>query len=235
MRYFSILGMLLLALVSMSWAANNNSDDRTAIDQELSNATQIMDEMTGPNATAGIPESILQNAKCIAVVPDMIQAGFVVGGRHGSGVATCKLSGNRWSMPAPFQLSGASWGAQIGAQSIDLVMMIMNDHGMQALRTGHFKVGGEISGAAGPVGRQASASTGFGAGILTYSRTKGVYAGITLKGAELQQDDGGTKALYGNDVSFSKILDGNVPSPASAKAVTFVSTIEHAEQTARSR
>lgn len=226
MKYLGVL--LVLALTSLGWAA----DTQSSVNNELTNATQIIQEMTGPNVTAGVPESVLQNAKCIAVIPNMIQGGFVFGARHGAGVATCRLSGNQWSDPAPLQLTGVSFGAQIGGQSIDLIMMVMNDQGMQALQSGHFKLGAEVSGAAGPVGRQASASGGWKAAILTYSRTKGAYAGATLKGAELQQDDGATKAIYGSDVHFKQILNGNAPKPQVAQANTFVNTIEHAEQTA---
>lgn len=221
----------LAALSCFGWAQNNNSKD-SAVNKELSNATDIVREMTGPNANAGIPESVLQNAKCIAVIPGLIQGGFIVGGRHGDGVATCRTSGNQWTPPAPFSLTGASWGAQIGGQSIDLIMMVMNQKGMQALMSGHFKVGAEVSGAAGPVGRQASASGGWKAGILTYSRTKGAYAGITLKGAELQQDDSATKALYGRDVKFSQILNGQASMPTDTQAHDFIAAVERAEQTA---
>jgi lipid-binding SYLF domain-containing protein len=228
MRYFGLL--LMLALVAPAWGKDNNST--SSIDKELTNATQIIQEMTGPNATAGVPESVLKDAKCIAVVPGLIQGGFIIGARHGDGVATCRAANNRWTSPAPFKLTGASWGAQIGGQSIDLIMMVMNQDGMQALRSGHFKLGAEVSGAAGPVGREAAASGGWKAGILTYSRTKGAYAGITLKGAELQQDDSATKALYGSDVKFTQILDGQAPRPQLAEAHAFVNTIEHAEQTA---
>lgn len=222
----------LTALGAVAWASSSND---SSITNELTNATQIVQEMTGPNATAGIPSSVLKGAKCIAVVPNLIQAGFIVGGRHGSGVATCRTTDDQWTSPAPFKLTGASWGAQIGGQSIDLVMMVMNDQGMQALRNGHFKLGGEVSGAAGPVGREAAASGGWKAGILTYSRTKGAYAGATIKGAELQQDDDATKALYGNDVKFSQILNGQAPKPQLSQAEDFLNAVEHAEQTAMAK
>jgi len=223
----SVVSIFALASTLVASAAN-----RTDINNELDHAAKIIQEMTGPNASAGIPSSVLEGAKCIAVIPGLKQAGFIIGGRHGDGVATCKLSDNQWSPPAPFSLTGGSFGLQAGAQSIDLVMMVMNDQGMQALRSGHFKVGGEVSGAAGPVGRQASASAGWKAAILTYSRTKGVYAGVTLKGAELQQDDSATKALYGSDVHFSQILEGNAPTTHDAAVHQFLMTVHHAEQNA---
>jgi lipid-binding SYLF domain-containing protein len=235
MRYVALL-LSFLGLGAMAFAGGKTqADQHSDITSKLENATQIVQQITGPNAKAGIPESVLQRAKCIAVVPDLFQAGFMVGGRHGSGVASCRTNGNQWTSPAPFKLTGASWGAQIGAQSIDLVMMVMNDKGMEALRSGHFKVGAEVSGAAGPVGREAAATGGWKAGILTYSRTKGIYAGITLKGAELQQDDGATRALYGKDVNFSQILQAQAPSPKVPEAHDFVNAIEHAEQSAMAR
>ena len=234
-RFLTLMVMTVFAVFCWAGNSSQSNQNNSNIDKELSNATQIIQQMTGPNATAGVPESVLQNAKCIAVVPNMIQAGFIVGGRHGDGVATCRTSGNRWSSPAPFKVTGGSFGAQIGGQSIDLIMMVMNDQGMQALRSGHFKVGAGVSAAAGPVGRQAAASGGWKAAILTYSRTKGAYAGATVKGVELQQDDSATKALYGRDVNFSKVLNGQVQMPNNAEAHDFVMTIEKAQQTAQSR
>jgi len=228
------IASLLTAFAIAALGQNNSQTNQSAagIDNELTNAAQIVQQMTGPNANAGIPGDVLQNAKCIAVIPNLIQAGFVVGGRHGSGVATCRTSGNGWSSPAPFSLTGASFGAQIGGQSIDLIMMVMNQNGMQALESGHFKVGAEASAAAGPVGRQAAASGGWKAAILTYSRSKGAYAGATVKGAELQQDDSATKALYGSDVSFSKILGGQAPQVRTAQAHDFIMAVQNAEQSA---
>jgi len=224
--------IMLFAFAASAQTSSQSDQNSSGIDKELSNATQIIQQMTGPSANAGIPQNVLDNAKCIAVVPNLIQAGFVVGGRHGSGVATCRTAANQWSSPAPFSLSGASFGAQIGAQSVDLIMMVMNQSGMQALRSGHFKVGGEVSATAGPVGREASASAGWKSGILTYSRSNGAYAGATVKGAEVQQDDSATKALYGSDISFSKILNGQAPQPKTAQAHDFMMAVQHAEQSA---
>lgn len=232
------LAFIAVVLVGMcGWAKNSSQSGtkKSGINHELQQATQILHQMTGPNATAGIPEAVLENAKCIAIVPNMIQAGFIVGGRHGAGVATCKTGNNTWSPPAPFSLSGGSFGAQIGGQSVDLIMMVMNSQGMKGLRSGHFKVGGEVSAAAGPVGRQASASAGWKAGILTYSRTKGAYAGATVKGAELQQDNSATKALYGHNVPFNQILNGKAAAPSNPQVQSFLSAIRQAEQTAQAR
>jgi lipid-binding SYLF domain-containing protein len=121
----------------------------------------------------------------VAVIPKLIKGAFVVGGEHGTGVATCRTSTNNWSAPAPFSVAGISWGPQIGGKSTDLLMFIMNDQGMKDLISGHFKVGADVSAAAGPVGRQGSAEAGWKAGILTYSSSKGAFIGASLNGAEL--------------------------------------------------
>lgn len=219
---------LLAAATSLAVAQNSK------VDEALSQATQTIQSLTGAQSTAGIPDDILKNAKCIAVIPKMLKAGFVVGGQHGDGFATCRTADGRWSAPAPFQLSGASFGAQIGGEEMGYVMMIMNDQGMQTLDSGHFKVGAGVNAAAGPVGRNASASAGAGAAILTYARAKGAYAGATLNGAELNENHDMTKDLYGHAESFSKILDGNVSMPSDPAAHQFVSTIHKAVERASS-
>jgi lipid-binding SYLF domain-containing protein len=198
---------------------------QSKIDNELQQATQIMQDLTGPNANAGIPDAVLRDAKCVAVIPKMLKAGFVIGGQHGVGVATCKTSDGRWSPPAPFSLSGASFGAQIGGEEQGYVMMIMNRNGMQALESGHFKVGAGVDAAAGPVGREASGSGGWKASILSYSKAKGAYVGATLQGAELNQDKDATKSLYGHEIGFSDILNGQAQMPQQSAAQQFVSTI----------
>jgi lipid-binding SYLF domain-containing protein len=200
---------------------------QSKVDNELDQATQIMHELTGPQSNAGIPDAVLKDAKCVAVIPKMLKAGFVVGGQHGDGVATCKMADGRWSPPAPFQMSGASIGAQIGGEEQGYVMMIMNHEGMAALESGHFKVGAGVDAAAGPVGREASGSGGWKASILSYSRAKGAYVGATLQGAELNQDHGATKALYGSEVPFTSILEGQQHTSEPA-AEQFVHTINQA-------
>jgi lipid-binding SYLF domain-containing protein len=201
------------------------------VDNELNEATQIMHELTGPQSSEGIPDAVLKDAKCVAVIPKMIKGGFVVGAQHGDGVATCRTADGRWSPPAPFQLSGASFGAQIGGEEQGYVMMVMDRNGMQALQSGHFKIGAGVDAAAGPVGREASGSAGWKASILSYSRAKGAYVGATLQGAELNQDHGKTKELYGREVAFTAILDGDAHTDEGA-AVEFVRTINHAVERA---
>lgn len=194
--------------------AASAADDQAKIDGLLTKSAKIIRELTGPNASVGIPHNVLEGAKCIAVVPGMKQAAFVIGGLHGDGVATCKLTGGHWSAPAAFQLTGGSIGLQTRAESVDLVMMVMNDEGMKALQSGHFKVGGEVDAEAGPVGREGSAEVGWKAAILTYAKAEGVYGGVTIQGAELNQDNNATDALYGKDdegrdVNYADILNGD--------------------------
>ena len=229
---FTFIAATFILACSMAACA---ADDQAKVDERLSKASNILQELTSPNANAGIPHQVLEGAKCIAVIPGMKQAGFVVGGHHGDGVATCKLAGNRWSSPAPFQLTGGSFGLQIGAESVDVVMMVMNDEGMRSLESGHFKVGGEVNAAAGPVGREGSAEAGWKAAILTYAKAKGVYGGITIKGAELNQDKNATEALYGKDVEFSSILQGQAPASHDAAVHQFLASVRSAEANVRAQ
>ncbi|MGB0063533.1 MAG: lipid-binding SYLF domain-containing protein [Terracidiphilus sp.] len=198
------------------------------VDSELTEATQIIQEMTGPQSTAGIPDAVLRDSKCIAVIPKLLKAGFGIGGEHGNGVATCKLEDGRWSAPAPFSMSGGSFGLQIGGEEVGYVMLAMTDQGMQALMSGHFKVGAGVNAAAGPVGRDAEAATGWkGVALLSYSRAKGAYAGATLNGTELNQDHDATKQLYDHEIPFDTILKGRAH-PSDQSATQFVRTINHA-------
>jgi lipid-binding SYLF domain-containing protein len=231
---------LLLTLMAGTFALGcsmtaSAADDKTKVDERLANSAKIIDELSGPNSTAGIPHDVLAGAKCIAVIPGMKQAGFIVGGHHGDGVATCKGASGRWSAPAPFQTTGGSFGLQIGVESADVVMMVMNEEGMKALESGHFKVGGEVNAAAGPVGREGSAEAGWKAAILTYAKAKGVYGGITLKGAELNQDKDATTALYGSVVPFTQILSGKAPATHDAAVRQFLATVHSAEATAKAQ
>ena len=182
----------------------------------------------------GVPKQVLEGAKCVAVIPKLVKGAFIVGGEHGTGVATCRTTGNTWSAPAPFSVSGISWGPQIGGKSTDLLMFIMNDQGMNDLISGHIKVGADVSAAAGPVGRQASAEAGWKAGILTYSTSKGAFVGASLNGAELHQDARATKDWYGHEVSFKDILQGNVQAP-NTEARAFVNAVQNAKETAQAR
>lgn len=219
--WFVLLLSLITILGSMAWAtAKEDSEER------LQNAANVLKEiMDAPDK--GIPEEVLDDAKCIVVVPHLIKAGFIVGGKHGRGVATCRTA-NGWSAPAFVSVGGGSWGLQIGAEGIDLVMLVMNDKGLQHLLSSKFQISGEGSAAAGPVGRHASAGTDWkmNAELLTYSRSKGAFAGLTLEGAVVEQDADSTEAIYGKDLPFRKVLMGSVPPPPAA--APFMAAVERA-------
>ena len=227
-----IVSVITLCLGSLAWAAGPQNDNNNAADTELQRATETIQHLSSTAPDKGIPNEVLQGAKCVAVIPKLIKGAFVVGGEHGDGVATCRTSDGNWSSPAPFATSGVSWGPQIGGKSSDLVMFIMNDEGMNDLMKGHIKLGADVSAAAGPVGRSASADAGYKAGILTYSSSKGAFIGASLNGAELNQDTKKTQELYGRDVSFSDILKGNVHTQ-NADAHAFVNAVQNAKETAQ--
>ena len=204
----------ILSLTSIGWAAT----DREATNDRLDHAGSVLHEiMAAPDK--GIPEEVLEHAKCIAVVPHMIKGGFVFGAENGRGVATCR-SANGWSAPMFFAITGGSWGLQIGIEGVDLVMIIQNERGMRQLLSSKFSLGADASAAAGPVGRHASANTDWklDAEILTYSRAKGAFAGLTLNGASIRHDEDSTKAIYGRNVSNRRILRGEVTMPTAANS-----------------
>lgn len=205
----------VLGVASMGWASDSKREDST---DRLQHAADVMHEvMAAPDK--GIPDEVMEHAKCVAVVPHMIKGGFVFGAEGGRGVATCRTE-NGWSAPAFFAITGGSWGLQIGVEGIDLVMIIQSDKGMDRLLQSNFQIGADASAAAGPVGRHASANTDWkmNAEILTYSRAKGAFAGLTLNGASVRADEDSMKAIYGPDVTAREVLRGKVPAPASAHA-----------------
>ncbi|HKF46766.1 MAG TPA: lipid-binding SYLF domain-containing protein [Terracidiphilus sp.] len=205
----------VLGIASLGWASDQPKE--TATDRLDAAATVLHEVMAAPDK--GIPEEVMDHAKCVAVVPHMVKGGFVFGAEGGRGVATCRTA-NGWSAPAFFSVEGGSWGLQIGVEGIDLVMIFQNDKGMDALLNSKFKVGADASAAAGPVGRHASADTDWkmNAEILTYSRAKGIFAGLTLNGAAVHTDDNSMVAVYGPGVSERQVLTGTVPPPPSAHA-----------------
>ncbi len=196
-------------------------------------ATVLNEIMAAPDN--GIPVEILDSAKCVAVVPNLVKGGFVVGGSHGRGMATCKLSNGSWTPPAPLTMTGGSIGFQIGLQGVDLIMMIMNDRGMQALVANKFKIGADASAAAGPVGRHVEGSTDWKlrAEILTYSRARGLFAGVTVNGSTLGQDEDATREMYGKFVPFKTILTGAVDMPRGG-GEPFVAAVRKAVASANS-
>lgn len=213
-KLLTILALLTLGTASATWAAT----DKEATMDRLDHAGRILHEvMAAPDS--GIPEEVLEHAKCIAVVPHMLKGGFVLGAENGRGVTTCRTE-KGWSAPAFFVITGGSWGLQIGLEGVDLVMIIQNEKGMRQLMSSRFQLGGDASAAAGPVGRHASANTDWklDTEILTYSRARGAFAGLTLTGAAIRPDEDSTEAIYGRRVSTHSILEGHVAAPASANA-----------------
>lgn len=208
-----------------------SAEDRDKVMARLDDSSKILNQLLA-TPDKGIPDKVFESAKCVAVVPSMVKGGFVFGAEHGRGVATCRTS-HGWSAPAMFVVTGGSWGAQIGAQAVDLVMLIMNQQGMNDLLSSKFKLGANGSVAAGPVGRDASASTDWKmkAEVLTYSRTRGLFAGLTLNGAVIKEDDDSTMALYGHPVTFREALMGQVPPPAAAR--NFLATVRRDKAEAR--
>ena len=213
LRMKKTLIALLVLLATTAALADGRADD---IDRLQSGATVIQEIMSAPDS--GVPEEVISKAKCIAVIPSMLKAAFVVGGAYGKGVASCRTE-KGWSAPAFFSLKGGSFGFQIGGQAADIVMLVMNDQGMNGLLASKVKLGGDASVAAGPVGRHADASTDWKmrAELLTYSRARGVFAGISLNGAILMQHKEDTRDFYGRMVPFSTILRGNIESPKEAE------------------
>jgi len=217
----------LVALCSLGAAVAATAETREEVQNRLDNATLVLHQiMSTPDR--GIPEEVLEHAKCIAVVPHMIKAGFVLGGENGKGVATCRTA-NGWSAPAFFATTGGSWGFQIGVEGVDLVMVFQGDKGMLRLENAKFQLGADASAAAGPVGRHATADTDWklNTEILTYSRAKGAFAGLTLTGADVRRDDSSMDAFYGHDVSSHRVLRGEVATPAAADS--FIDAVSQAK------
>src|SRR5580693_9367768 len=196
-------------LTTPSWSADEK--DQSDIEKRIDTSAKVLDEiMSTPDK--GIPDKIMSDAKCIAIIPSMVKIAVGFGGNHGKGVATCRTK-TGWSAPAPVTITGGSWGLQLGGQAVDIVMVVTNEDGMQHLLSSHFKLGADASAAAGPVGRDAAADTDvkMRAEVLTYSRARGIFAGIDLNGSVITQDKDETRILYGTFVPFNDILSGKVP------------------------
>ena len=195
-KYVLALATLALIFASLSWAADDK--DESDINKRIDTSGHVLNEIMATPDKA-IPDGIMHDAKCIAVIPSMVKIAFVFGGNHGKGVATCRTS-EGWSAPAPITITGGSWGLQLGGQATDLVLVVMTDQGMEHLLSSHFKLGADISAAAGPVGRDAT-------------------AGTDLSGAAISQDKDETRILFGGQmVPFQDILSGKVPPPAGSES-----------------
>src|ERR1700690_2311612 len=231
-----ILSLLLMSCMGMfgtyAWAGSARQDSGDRLEKSVAVLHAVMS-----TPDKGIPEEVLSGAKCILVVPDLIKGGFIFGGKHGRGVASCRTSAG-WSAPAFVSVGGGSWGLQIGVEGVDLVMLVMNDRGLQHLLSTKFELTGEGSVAAGPVGRHTSAGTDIllNTEVLTYPRSKGVFAGLTLEGAVIEQDNDSTRAIYGHHMMFRNILSGHAATPRSGEAfVTAVSEAGHQAHVAEAR
>lgn len=213
MKKFSLF-LLIVCLTSSSFAAENESK---AADRVEAAADVLNEIQSAPDK--GIPQEVLGSAECVAVVPSMLKGAFIIGGNHGRGIASCRTP-KGWSAPAFFVVTGGSIGWQIGGQAIDVVMLIMNKNGMKRLLSSEFELGADASVAAGPVGRHADAGTDWKmrAEVLTYSRARGLFAGVSLNGAVIKQDKDSTREFYGHMVSFPASLQGEVDPPAEANA-----------------
>lgn len=214
------LAFLCIAAFTVSAYAEST---RAALNERLEKARMVINELS-QTPDHGIPNSIIKNAVCVVVVPSMKKAAFVFGAQYGQGVATCR-TGHGWSAPVFLRMAGGSFGFQIGAQGTDLVLVAVNNHGLQDLLKSKFKIGGDASAAAGPVGRKAEADTSLNmsAELLTYSRSKGLFAGIDLDGTSVSQNQDDTDTFYGRHYSFHQILAGEVAAPSSSRP--FVRTV----------
>src|SRR6476469_1816239 len=232
-KLMSVLLMGCMGLFgTLAWAGTARED---TVERLQSSVDVLHAIMEAPDK--GVPEEVLSNAKCILVVPNLIKGGFIFGGKHGRGVATCRTS-NGWSAPAFVSIGGGSWGLQIGVEGVDLVILVMNDQGFQHLLSSKFALTGEGSVAAGPVGRHASAGTDWkmNTQMLTYSRSKGVFAGLTLEGAVVEQDNDSKHAIYNKKVPFRRVLSGKIAAPeVTAEFMQAVAAASHQAQVAEAK
>ena len=216
-----VLMALVLSMCAGAFAADEDKESKAT--DRLQAAADVLNEIqSAPDS--GIPQEILGSAECVAVVPSMLKAGFIVGAKYGRGLASCRTP-KGWSAPAFFMVTGGSFGFQIGGQAVDLVMLIMNKDGMRHLLSSKFALGADASVAAGPIGRHAEGNTDWKmrAQVLTYSRARGVFAGVSLNGAVVKQDKNTTREFYGHMVTSRASLTGEVDSPSTASP--FLSTL----------
>jgi lipid-binding SYLF domain-containing protein len=212
--------LAILAIAGTMSAVAFAADREIKADDRLdASADALKDSMKA--ADQGIPQELLDNAHCVVVIPGMKKAGFIFGAEYGRGFAVCRRNGG-WSAPAAMRMEGGSFGFQIGASETDVILLVMNDSGMRHMLSDKFTLGGDASIAAGPIGRAASARTDakLNAEILSYSRTHGLFAGISLAGATLRPDEDTNKDLYGHEMTNRQILSGDVKAPASAEKLT---------------
>ena len=214
---YAVKILLMLGLLVSAVSVFADSDEAARAAKRMDRAVADLDKLTNAG-DKGIPQSILDDAKCIAIVPNLVKGGFVFGAEHGRGVATCRVN-KKWSAPAFFTMTGGNWGAQIGVEGVQLVMIFTSDEGAKHLLDANWKIGADAGIAAGPVGRQAAAGTDWklNTGILTYSRAKGAFIGIDLSGTNVRPDEKAIEAFYGRRYNFRELLEGKVTPPQAAR------------------
>ena len=226
----AIWSLVCVGLLGSSLAWADESVEK--VQKRLQSASEVLQElMSAPDK--GIPEEVIKSAKCIAVIPHEINGGLAFGARYGKGVATCRTANGDWSAPGFFTITGGSWGAQIGIEGVDNVLMIMNQKGMDRLLSSKFTIGADASAAAGPIGRHAAAGTDWklNTEILSYSRSKGLFAGVALNGAVVRPDRNAMQAFYAGKATMKDVLLGRIPPPPAAR--TFLAAVRDAEMQSR--
>jgi|SRR5579863_6585646 len=216
LQAFLLLATAYSVVPAMGWAADESQGD---LAQRLDASANVLNEVMADPQKA-IPEGIIQHATCVAVFPSTVQVAVLVGGQHGKGFATCRTRSG-WSSPAPMDISGGSWGAQLGGEAIDLVIVVTDEKGMQQLESGKFRMGVETSVTAGPVGGH---DMTVNTDAVTYARTRGVFAGMNITGSSITEDEGDARTLYGSPMSLAEILGGKAPRAASGE--TFLNTVQ---------
>jgi lipid-binding SYLF domain-containing protein len=214
---FTLTPVLAIASI-LAPAAVQAAKENEAVERLDASADVLTDMMKADDK--GIPQDLLNKAKCVIIVPNLKKAAFVVGGKFGRGFASCRrASGTGWTAPAAIRIEGGSFGFQIGASEQDVILLVMNDGGMKRLLGDKFTIGAEATAAAGPVGREASAQTDavMRAEMLSYSRSRGLFAGISLQGATLRPDEEADHDLYGRNITNREILTGDVKAPAGSE------------------
>jgi lipid-binding SYLF domain-containing protein len=210
--------LAILAIAGSITTASFAADREIKVDDRLDASADTLTDMMRAS-DHGIPHDLLDKTHCVVVVPGMKKAGFIFGAKYGRGFAACRRpGGSGWGAPAAMRVEGGSVGFQIGASETDIVLLVMNDGGMKHLLSDKFTIGGDASAAAGPIGREATAQTDamMNAEILSYSRSRGLFAGISLEGATLRPDEETNRELYGRDATNREILTGDFKTPAAA-------------------
>lgn len=223
MKSKAVALLLVLGFASVAIAGTGQIKAKARVEE----AGAILDEIMGAPDNR-IPSNVIESAECVAIVPSQLKLAFGFSGNYGRGVASCRTA-TGWSAPAFFRVAGGGFGLQIGGQAVDIVMLVMNERGMQAMLNSKFKLGGDVSVAAGPVGRQAEATTDWQmrAEVLTYSRARGLFAGVSLSGAVINQDGGSTRDFYGQDIPFKTLLTGATPAAQAQDVQPFLVALKN--------